>query len=149
MKIFCKFPTMIISKLNFCLVICMAKNFIWTTFFFALSDFRFSNGCILAKYWSMYKTLFKKKLTLMTGFVVQGHILCGEHFQNLKNIFFTIKNLCNAKVPWTLKVLHGTTDPNEELLFLRVYSTFKRFYNLRTTGQYVSIQKILYCICFT
>ncbi len=31
MKIFCKFPTINISKLNFWLVICTAKNFIWTT----------------------------------------------------------------------------------------------------------------------
>ncbi len=31
MKIFCKFPTVNISKLNFWLVICIAKNFIWTT----------------------------------------------------------------------------------------------------------------------
>ncbi len=31
MKIFCKFPTVNISKLNYWLVICIAKNFIWTT----------------------------------------------------------------------------------------------------------------------
>ncbi len=31
MKIFCKFPTVNISKLNFWLLICIAKNFIWTT----------------------------------------------------------------------------------------------------------------------
>ncbi len=59
MKIFCKFPTILISKLNFWLVICIAKNFIWTTlklifsiyiFFFAPLDSRFSNSCISAKY---------------------------------------------------------------------------------------------------
>ncbi len=31
MKIFCKFPTINISKLNFWLVRCIAKNLIWTT----------------------------------------------------------------------------------------------------------------------
>ncbi len=57
----CKFPTINISKLNFWLVICFAKNFIWTTLkaifsifrfflFFATSDFRFSNSCISTKY---------------------------------------------------------------------------------------------------
>ncbi len=54
----CKFPTINISKLNFSLVICIAKNFIWTTLkvifsmsvFFAPLDSRFSNSCILAKY---------------------------------------------------------------------------------------------------
>jgi len=30
MKIFCKLPTVNISKLNFWLAICIAKNFIWT-----------------------------------------------------------------------------------------------------------------------
>ncbi len=59
MKIFSKFPTISISKHNFWLVICIAKDFIWTTlkmifsifrFFFAPSDYRFTNSCISAKY---------------------------------------------------------------------------------------------------
>ncbi len=99
MKIFCKYPTINISKLHFWLVICIAKNFIWTTLrwfsqyfdFFAPSDSRFSNICISAKYchiitnihqWKaylfsfhmMYKSHFFLKMTLMTGFVVHGHI---------------------------------------------------------------------------
>ncbi len=41
MKIFCKFPTVNISKLNFWLVICIAKNFIWTTLKMIFSIFRF------------------------------------------------------------------------------------------------------------
>ncbi len=41
MKIFCKFPTINISKLNFWLVICIAKNFIWTTLKMIFSIFRF------------------------------------------------------------------------------------------------------------
>ncbi len=41
MKIFCKFPTLNISKLNFWLVICIAKNFIWTTLKVIFSIFRF------------------------------------------------------------------------------------------------------------
>ncbi len=56
MKIFYKFPTVNILKLNFLLVICIAKNFIWTTLklifsvFRFFSDSRFSNSCISAKY---------------------------------------------------------------------------------------------------
>ncbi len=51
MKIFCKCPTVNISKLNFWLVICIAKNFIWTTIFskfrfVAPSDSKFSNSCL-------------------------------------------------------------------------------------------------------
>ncbi len=41
MKIFCTFPTVNISKLNFWLVICIAKNFIWTTLKVIFSIFRF------------------------------------------------------------------------------------------------------------
>ncbi len=41
MKIFSKFPTVNISKLNFWLVICIAKNFIWTTLKMIFSIFRF------------------------------------------------------------------------------------------------------------
>ncbi len=59
MKIFCIFPTVNISKLNFWLVIFIVKNLIWTTlkaifsifrFLFALSDSRFSNSCVSANY---------------------------------------------------------------------------------------------------
>ncbi len=98
MKIFCKFPTVKILKLNFWFVICIANNFIWTTLrqfsqyldVFAPSDSRFSNSCISAKYcpiitnhtsmerlYSAFRwciNLNFAKLTLMTGFVVQGHI---------------------------------------------------------------------------
>ncbi len=78
MKIFCKFPTINISKLHFLLVICLAKNFIWTTlkeifsifrffyfllFFFATSDSRFSNSCISAKYCPIHTNQFPKMHT--------------------------------------------------------------------------------------
>ncbi len=41
MKIFSKFPTVNVSKLNFWLVICIAKNLIWTTLKMIFSIFRF------------------------------------------------------------------------------------------------------------
>ncbi len=56
MKIFCKFPTINISKLLFLflLVICIAKNFIWTNLKANFSIFcffcRFSYSSISAKY---------------------------------------------------------------------------------------------------
>ncbi len=97
MKIFSTFPTVNISKL-FLFVLCIAKNFIWTTvkaIFFAPSDSRFSNSCMSAKYcpykpyingkciYSAFKlciNLNLEKCTLMTGFVVQGHILFESIF---------------------------------------------------------------------
>ncbi len=45
MNMFCKFPVVNISKLNFWLVICISKNFIWTTLKMIFSIFRFF--CIL------------------------------------------------------------------------------------------------------
>ncbi len=87
MKIFCKFPTVNILKLNFWLVICSAKNFIWTDLLiYQIPDFQIV--CISAKYilskqtihhgkfihFQMMYNLNFPKLALMTGFVVQGHI---------------------------------------------------------------------------
>ncbi len=62
--IFCKFLTVNISKLSFHSrfweVICIAKNFIWTT--------------LKAIFFILLRNLNFEKLTLKTGFVVQGHI---------------------------------------------------------------------------
>ncbi len=51
MTIFCKFSTINISKLNFCLVICIAKNLIWTTLnaIFAISKIQ-QNSSIVKYY---------------------------------------------------------------------------------------------------
>ncbi len=90
MKIFCKFPTVNISKLNFCLIICMAKNYILDNFkIFSI----FILFCTPAKYCPILtnhtsmESLFIQlsdininykcfKITIMTGFVVQGHTQC-------------------------------------------------------------------------
>ncbi len=61
MKLFCKFPTVNISKLKFCLIICIAKNLIWTTLK-AISDVQ-----------TVVSQPNIKKCNLLTGFVVQGH----------------------------------------------------------------------------
>ncbi len=69
MKIFCKFSSIYIyQNVFFLLVICIAKNFIWTTLkvifsIFAPSDSRFSNSCIPDKYYPICPN--KKKMTLM------------------------------------------------------------------------------------
>ncbi len=83
-----------IYKLNFWLVIYIAKNLIWTTLkaifsifrFFFSSVSRFSNSCISAKYCPILTTSMEslfiqlsddvynfEQLTLKTGFVVHGH----------------------------------------------------------------------------
>ncbi len=94
MKIFCEFPTANISKLNFWLVICIAKDFIWTTLKVIFSIFRFLfflhpqipdflNSCISTKYCpiltnhtsmeSLFIQLFHK-FDPFDCFLVQGHI---------------------------------------------------------------------------
>ncbi len=86
-------PTVNISKLNYWLVICMALNLIWTTLkmifsiliFFACSDSRIlPKYCpIITNHTSIGKLIYSafrgcinlnlEKLTLKTGFVLQGH----------------------------------------------------------------------------
>ncbi len=79
MKIFRIFPSVNISKLNIWLLICIAKNFIWTTLKMIFSIFRFL--CTLR--FQIYKycpnhismeilfiQFYVKQLTLTTGFVL-------------------------------------------------------------------------------
>ncbi len=86
MKIFCTFPTVNISKLIFLLVICIAKNLIWTTLKTIFSIFRFFCTQILSNHnkpyinvniiysaFSWRTNLNFEKLALMSVFVVQGH----------------------------------------------------------------------------
>ncbi len=61
----CKFLTINISKLNFWLVICIAKNLIWTTLKMIFSIFRFLR--------TLRFQIFKY-CPNHTSFVVQGHI---------------------------------------------------------------------------
>ncbi len=83
MKIFSKLPTVNISKLNFWLVICIAKNVIWITLkvifsifrFFCTLRFQIYKYCpIITNHTSMESLFIQLKWTLMTGFVLQGHI---------------------------------------------------------------------------
>ncbi len=95
MKIFCKFPTVNISKLNFWLLICIAKNYNWTnlkaifSIFWVFCTLRFQifnlgqilsytnkpyiNGKLIYLAFRWCINLNFEKLTLMTGFVVQSH----------------------------------------------------------------------------
>ncbi len=96
MKIFCKFLTVNILKLNFCLVICMAKNLIWTSLK-APSDSRFSNSCISAKYCPiltnhtsmesfqmLYKSQFRKIDTYDWFCGPGSHIISLQHQCSIK-----------------------------------------------------------------
>ncbi len=119
MKIFSKFLTVNISKPNFWLVICIAKSFIWTTLKMIFSIFRFFcslrfqifkllyfsqrlsdpnkpniNRKLIYSAFRLCIHLNVEKLTLKTGFVVQGHILGYYYF-----IFIIYK--CNQNITWT------------------------------------------------
>ncbi len=107
MKIFCRFPTINISKHNFWLVICIAKNFIWTTLKMIFSIFRFL--CILRFQilkvvsqcfrWCINIKYNFAKLTLLTGFVVQGHIC------TFLNVVINIQYLSNIHVKNQLVII--------------------------------------------
>ncbi len=99
MKIFSKFSTVNISKLNFWRVICIAKNFIWTTLnmisqyldFFASSDSRFSNSCISDKYCPNHTSMeIIFSFQMMSGFVLQGHTWENYFIVNVKVMHYTL-----------------------------------------------------------
>ncbi len=76
MTIFCTFPTINISKLNFWLVICIAKNFIWTTLKMIFSIFRF--------FCTLRFQIFKYCPIITTHTSVERWLIqmtCKSHFQ--------------------------------------------------------------------
>ncbi len=137
-----------ISKRNFWWVICIAKDLIWTILnaisqyfdFFVTSDSRFSNSCISAEYcpilinihqWKAYSAskccinLNFKKLTIVTGFVVQGHIwewfLKGHVTLNTGVMMLKFK-LCNHRqlcfrIYWSIWVILSCNDIHNITVF--------------------------------
>ncbi len=100
---FCKFLTVNISKLHFLLVICIAKNFIWTTlkaifsifrFFFTPSDSRYVNSCISAKYCPILTNH-----TSMESLFVQ--LLDGVYISILKN--WHLRLVLSSKVTYHIQ----------------------------------------------
>ncbi len=96
MKIFSKFPTVTISKLNFWLVICIAKNFIWTTLKMIKSKVRdtfsnkFSNPSV-----ERHEERGTETDALSSTWSSFGSLLCERAFKNTTcNVFYCyfIKN---------------------------------------------------------
>ncbi len=116
MKIFCKYPTVNISKNNFGLVMCFAKNLIWTTLKAIFSIFRFEipdlsqmfslnktyiNGKLIYSAFRLCMNLNIKKWTLMTDFVVQGHIwFHAMYIHVFIFVYATIKCLLSLSTGW-------------------------------------------------
>ncbi len=115
MKIFSKFPTVNISKLNYWLVICSVKNLISTTLKMIFSIFRFFlhpqipdfqilsyhnkpyiNGKIIYSAFRWCINLNFNKMTLMTGLVDHGHKLWfffwlnSDHLQRTSGQFICV-----------------------------------------------------------
>ncbi len=78
MKIFCTFSTVNISKLNFWLVICIAKNFIWTTLKVIFSIF------ILQKKKIVFSGLSSSLMNVWSDAVL-GWIYVTETFSRIYN----------------------------------------------------------------
>ncbi len=105
MKIFSTFPTINISKLNVCLVICIAKNFIWTTLkaifsilrywvrFFCTLRFQiypYINGKLIYSAFGWCINVNFQKPKLMTGFVVQYHTRVLSFWISLNSIWLCL-----------------------------------------------------------
>ncbi len=125
-KIFCTFPTVNISKIDVWLVICIAKNLIWTTLKMIFSIFRFFctlqipdfqilsdhnkpyiNGNIIYSAFRWCMNLNFVKLTLMTGFVPGSHMEC-IYLVSLGHrtcTTYTIIRIASTKIPQRLLVL--------------------------------------------
>ncbi len=74
MNIFSKFPTVNISKLNFWLVICIAKNYIWTTLKVIFSIFRFF--CTLRFQIFKYCSIITNHTSMESSFIEM--VLCSR-----------------------------------------------------------------------
>ncbi len=130
MKIFSKFLTVNISKLNFWLLICIAKNFIWTTLkvifsifrFFAPSDSRFTNSCISAKICPI--------ITNHTSMDILFTQLSDDVLISISKNWPLWLVLCS----WVTYVLR-----TEEIeISICTYSSRKRLTGVREAGKYIS-----------
>ncbi len=95
MKIFCTFPTVNISKLNFWLVICIAKNFIWTTL--KVIFFGEKNHLLNPKqfgFWPKYSTEMAicHFIDNIKSSLDQGKVV-GAVFLELKKAFDTVNHV--------------------------------------------------------
>ncbi len=103
MKIFSKFPIINISKLNFWLLICIAEILIWTSLKMIFSIFIFFctlyiNIIYSAFRWCIHLNFIK--LTLKTGFVLQGHILCCTLVFSKRNFAYAHKTCDGNNIRW-------------------------------------------------
>ncbi len=117
MKIFCKFPTLNMLKFQFWLVICIAKNFTWTTLKAIFSVFRFFctlrlqifNSCISAKYcpilsnhgihqWKDYVFSFQMMYKSKFNKIYTYDLFCGQgsHMKKKEE-----KNIRLMSVSWS------------------------------------------------
>ncbi len=114
MKIFFQFYTVNILKLNFWLVICIAKDFIWTIL---KALFRFFLHTQIPD--------FFEKWTLMTGFVVQGHICVTYLFTTNKREIFYQNKYMMSKIKLFLQLF--VTYITKQNKNLQNNDIFKRF----------------------
>ncbi len=105
MKLFSKFPTVNISQIHFLSVICIAKNLILTTLKAILHppipDFQIVVSvkyCPILTNHTQMGSLFEwiSNLTIMTDFVVEGHIYWTIHKSMFHLFFFFFHLTTNA-----------------------------------------------------
>ncbi len=169
MKIFCKCPTLNISKVNFWLVICIAKIFIWTTlkmifsifrFFFAPSDSRFSHSCISAKYCPLITNIHQWK-----AYLIRFQVIYKSQFLKM-DPYFVFPNMLIIVFPsgfsHTTSYTHAlsqfilftqgseiTADQEETFTQLHMISGQKTLVkHIHTIHKQISCTKIISKLCF-
>ncbi len=145
MKIFSKFPTVNISKLNFWLVICIAKNFIWTTLkmifsifrFFAPSDSRFTNSCISDKYCPIITNH-----TSMESYLFSFQMLYTSQFQKIDPYDWFCGSNVNSKTYHKLQFWTFTLKLHSYVLWNPIRITFLKIHFSLTA-------QIGFCVAFS
>ncbi len=111
MKIFCKFPTVNRSKLNFWLIICIAKNFIWTTLKVIFSIFRY----VRFFFWGGVHSQTPDFQIVLSHFPILTNHTSMERFK----WFHTVKEWINASI-------RHTAQPVKLIRFSNIVSSWFR-----------------------
>ncbi len=114
MKIFCTLPTVNLSKLNLWLLICIGKDFIWTTLksifsIFRPSDSRFSNSCISAKYCPILTNHTVQKNFFFKN--INGNLIYSASRWYITLRFFFIIEIYISSGSWKIKEMLKMCPP--------------------------------------
>ncbi len=104
MKIFCKFPTVNISKRIFWLIICIDKSFIWTNLKAIFSIFRYFYIYIYIYIYAFSRRFYPKRLTLHSSY--SFYILSALAFPGNRTHDIGVANAMLYQLSYRKALLH-------------------------------------------